>query len=422
MKYFRVVFAFLCVTVFVAGGCAKHSLEREPSSSNNRLLIPDPSASDQILPKIRPALIIPLEPARAPGAAAYGESSDNDSGIFKDAVAVVYDRVVLTEDTILRGNVLIKGYLVVAPQATLRIEPGTTIRFAGVSTGNNAARLVVQGRIIAVGTVESPIVITSDRNRPARGDWGGISLVSSEKRNQLEHCRIEYANSAIEAQFSTVSLKMVAISRSHTGFMMRDTVAQMAGGSISESETGIEMHDSEFDSGDVIVSDCKRGIVMNRSAVSVSSMQIRNNQQYGILSDDCRIRVASAELSGNGTGASFKGGEGQILATSFHDHRETALFLSGARIKVNRCRFFNNGKDALRLEDGRALLWGNAFEANKGFNLYNAGRDDISALLNWWGSSDISAVSQKIHDAVRDPSSGSVHVFPWLKENPAFLR
>ena len=422
MKYFRIVFAFLCMLVFEAGGCAKHSLERVPSSSNNKLLIPAPATADQVIPTIRPALIIPLEPARTPGVAAHEEPTGNDSGVSNDAAAVVHDRAVLTEDTVLKGSVLIKGYLVVAPQATLRIEPGTIIRFAAVGAGKNAARLVVQGRIIAVGTAESPIVMTSDRKRPARGDWGGVSLVSSEKRNQLEHCRIEYANSAIEAQFSTVSLKNVAVSWSHTAFLMRDTVVQMAGGSVSESETGIEMHDSEFDAVDITVSDCKRGIVMNRSAASVSSVQIRNNQQYGILADDCRIRITSGELSGNGNGASFKGGEGQIVATSFSANRETALNLTGARIKVNRCRFFNNGKDALRLEDGRALLWGNVFEANKGFNLYNAGREDIGALQNWWGSSDPAAISQKIHDAVSDPRSGSVHVFPWLNEKPAFLR
>jgi len=421
VKYFRVVFAFLCMLVFVAGGCAIHSLEREPSSSNNKF-IPVPATADQVIHTIRPALIIPLEPARTPGVAAHEEPTSNNSGVSGEGSQIVHDRAVLTEDTVFKGSVLIKGYLVVAPQATLRIEPGTIIRFAAVGAGNNAARLVVQGRIIAVGTVENPIVMTSDRKRPARGDWGGIALVSSEKRNQLEHCRIEYANSAIEAQFSTVSLKNVAVSRSHTGFLMRDAVVQMAGGSVSESETGIEIHDSEFDSADVIVADCKRGIVMNRSAASVSSVQIRNNQQYGILSDDCRIKMASAELSGNGTGASLKGGEGQIVATSFNGNRETALHLSGARIKVNRCRFFNNGKDALRLEDGRALLWGNAFEANKGFHLYNAGREDIGALQNWWGSADFSAISQKIHDAVRDPRSGSVHVFPWLNEKPAFLR
>jgi hypothetical protein len=132
--------------------------------------------------------------------------------------------------------------------------------------------------------------------------------------------------------------------------------------------------------------------------------------------------MTSTEIYGNGTGARLKGGEGQILATSFHDNRETALHLSGSRMKVNRSQFFNNSQDALRLEDGRALISGNVFNGNKGFNIYNAGREDAVALQNWWGSSDISAISKKIHDAVADPRSGSVQMFPWLNEKPAFLQ
>lgn len=363
---------------------------------------------------------IPLEPARTPGTAAHDESVNGGANVAADSAAVVYDRVILTEDTNLRGSVLIKGYLVVAPQATLRIEAGTIIRFAATGIRNNAARIVVHGRILAVGTADSPIVMTSDRPKPARGDWGGISFVSTEKRNQLEQCRIEYANSGIEAHFSTLSLKMVSVIRSQTGLLMRDTVAQMTGGSFSESEIGIEMHDSEFDARDIAVSACKRGVVMNRSAANVSSVKIRDNEQYGLQSEECRIKITLSEISGNGTGAWLKGGEGQIQASSFSDNRETALQLSGSRMKINRCQFFSNSQDALRMEDGRALIWGNSFSANKGFNLYNAGREDVVAFQNWWGSSDISTISRKIHDAVTDPRSGSVQLFPWLSEKPAF--
>lgn len=423
------------MAALLASGCAQLSLEGKSSSLNKMDIsaVPVSSAIRPLTNSIpcdektmqtakRSWPVVSLEPARTPGVAALGDSLNGADGASADNVSAVYDKVILTEDTNLRGNVLIKGYLVVASQATLRIEPGTIIRFAATGTRNNAARLVVQGRILAIGTADSPIVMTSDRTKPANGDWGGISLVSTEKRNQLEQCRIEYANSGIETHFSTLSLKMVSIIHSQTGLLMRDTVAQMIGGSFSESEIGIEMHDSEFDAREITVSACKRGVVMNRSAANVSSVKIRDNEQYGLQSEECRIKITSAEISGNGIGARLKGGEGQILTTSFHDNRETALHLSDSRMKINRSRFFNNSQDALRLEDGRSLIWGNAFSANKGFNLYNAGREDVGALQNWWGSSDSSGISQKIYDAVRDQRSGSVHLFPWLNEKPAYLQ
>lgn len=439
MKYIKAGIVFLCLTAFLASGCTNHSIEGRASFPHNKsVAISAPADPDfsgiaslqDSIHHIDQAVLstkelwtnIPLVSSHAAGAAANDESVSSGTSVTSDNASVVYDRVTLTEDTNFRGNVLIKGYLVVAPHATLRIEPGTIIRFAATGTRNNAALLVVQGRILAVGTADSPIVMTSNRTRPAPGDWGGISLISTEKRNQLEHCRVEFANTGIEAHFSTLSLKMVSVLRSQTGLLMRDTVLQMSGGSLSESEIGIEMHDSEFDARDITVSSCKRGVVMNRSSANVTSVKISDNEQYGLHSEEGRIKMTTAEIYGNGTGARLKGGEGQILSTDFHDNRDTALHLSGSRMKVSRSRFFNNSQDALRLEDGRALISGNVFNGNKGFNIYNAGREDVVALQNWWGSSDISAISKKIHDAVADPRFGSVQMFPWLIEKPAFLQ
>ena len=44
-------------------------------------------------------------------------------------IPVAYENATITEDVSWRGSVVVKGALVVAPQATLRIEPGTAIRF-----------------------------------------------------------------------------------------------------------------------------------------------------------------------------------------------------------------------------------------------------------------------------------------------------
>lgn len=334
---------------------------------------------------------------------------------------VVYDGAVLTEDVTWRGTVLVKGFVVVAPQATLRIEAGTVVRFAGTASKNGAVRLVVQGRIQALGTADRPILLTSGRSRTARGDWGGISFVFSEKRNLLEHCLIEYADYGIDARFSTVNLKMVSVTKSRTAILAHDAVLLMTGGSIKESETGIEAHDSELELKDVTIADCQRGLLMHRSSAGVSSARILGNELYGLLSEDSRVKLSAGEFLKNGNGARFKGGEGQIQATRFIQNRETALQLSGARMKVQRCQFTGNSRDAIRLDDGRALISGNVFNSNNGFNLYNAGHEDASAILNWWGSDDKSVIAEKIYDAVHDPRSGSVQVFPWLTGKPALM-
>ena len=334
--------------------------------------------------------------------------------------AIVYDEVVLTEDLTWSGSILVRGSVVVAPQATLRIAPGTIVRFAA-SAPQQLPNLVVQGRLHAAGSPESPIVLRSDISKPSRGSWGGIVFLSTEKRNVLEHCRIEYAETGIDVRFSTITLKEVSIAQARTALLSHDGVVQMTGGTVSDSETGIEIYNSEFDGRDTTVDSCQRGYLLNRSSVVLAAPKVVNNQHTGVEAGECRIKFSGGEFSGNAVGARINGGEGQIAMSSFQRNGQTALHLKGSRIKIQRCLFAENSRDALRTEDGFALLLNNAFSSNGGFNLYNAGNKVVSARQNWWGTADPLLIRQKIHDAARDKNTGSVDVFPWLNEKPLLM-
>lgn len=337
-----------------------------------------------------------------------------------EQATAVYDGVVLAEDVTWRGVVIVKGFVVVAPQATLRIDPGTVVRFAATAS-RQLPSLVVQGRIHAAGTSGRPIVLTSDQPMPVRGSWGGIVLLSTEKRNLLEHCRIEYVETGVDLRFSSVALKSVSIVQARTALLSHDGVVQMSGGSITDSETGIEIHDSEFDAREMTVSSCRRGCVLSKSAVVLGSPKIVNSAQTGLDAEECRIKITGGEFSGNTLGARIKGGEGQISLSRFQRNGQTAMHLLGSRIKVQRCLFSGNNRDAVRTEDGLALFLNNVFTSNGGFNLFNAGSEPVSARQNWWGVADQTLIGQKIHDAARDTHIGVVHVFPWLNEKPLLV-
>lgn len=81
-------------------------------------------------------------------------------------------------DTILRkGNTYIlsdKVYMV--GNHTMTIEAGVTIK--GAYSGSEVAVLVISrgSKLVANGTVDQPIVFTSNSPNPASGDWGGIVL------------------------------------------------------------------------------------------------------------------------------------------------------------------------------------------------------------------------------------------------------
>ena len=337
-------------------------------------------------------------------------------------IPAIYENVTIIEDVIWRGSVVVKGALVVAPQATLRIDPGTEIRFMAAKGSRQLPRLVVMGRIQGVGTLDHPILFTSNTATPVKkGAWGGILLLSSEKRNQLEHCRIENTEAALEGRFSIISMKSVAITSSMTGIVLRDSTAVVSQSSISACETGIEAHDSELDLRDSTIAQNRRGAALFRSSVVMSSVTLTGNSQHGILAEEGRIKLTSCEFSGNGVGASIKGGEGQLFMCRFMRNLETALHLASARLKVNRCQITENLRDGLKLEDGRATIWGNSFSGNGGYNLVNAGPENISAPLNWWGAADEPSLKGKLADVTRDGRFGVVNVFPWLLEKPALL-
>lgn len=332
----------------------------------------------------------------------------------------VHDVTVLSEDATWSGSVLICGSVIVAPHATLRIEPGTVVRFAA-NSGQQRSNLIVQGRLHAAGTSKLPILLTADRSVQSQGSWDGIVFLATEKNNLLEECRIEYVETGIDLRFSAVTLKSVSIVHAQTAMLAHDGIIQMTGGIVSDSGTGIEIYDSEFEGRDTTIDSCQRGAVFNNSAVVLVSPKIMNNKQTGFETDECRIKVTGGEFSGNALGGSIKGGGGEIVMSSFLRNRQTALHLIGSRIKIWRCRFTENLQDALRVEDGRALLTNNIFNSNGGFNLFNAGIDVVSARLNWWGGVEQFMIRQKIHDAARDKNCGHVHISPWLSKKPPLM-
>src|SRR5215213_5175814 len=75
----------------------------------------------------------------------------------------------------------LRGYVYVANNATLTIEPGTKI----VSNKDSAGVLVIYrtGKINATGTAAEPIVFTSAETTAAPGDLGGVIIAGLAKSN-----------------------------------------------------------------------------------------------------------------------------------------------------------------------------------------------------------------------------------------------
>lgn len=126
---------------------------------------------------------------------------------------------VITADTLLSGRrpYHVLDSLYVAAGAVLKIGPGVRLLF------QPSADLIVDGRLEAEGTVESPVVMRGDRldymfplqpyDRVA-GQWGGIALRSGSYGNRIDYCDIHSGSYGIRCDSSDVEQETLRLENS----------------------------------------------------------------------------------------------------------------------------------------------------------------------------------------------------------------
>jgi hypothetical protein len=384
------------------------SLQKKPVAGalDNRLLPKQaPPSTDPLLVKIQadPAKAKQIKPARE---------------AIIQADTIISGKTV-AEDMVLRGTVLIRGSLVVAPQATLRIDPGTHMYFAPAAGSDELPHLVIQGRIVAAGTAQHPIVCGPAFSEAVAGDWGGVVLLNSEKKNSFDFCRIQGAQTGITASFSRFTGRGFSITRSQSGVALYDSEASLQGSTISRCDVAYRLSDSELDLRDSAVHENRQGVYAQRSSFTMTSVKITNNSQEGIVAEQCRFRLTGSLLAENRSGARFTGGDGQFFLCRFYQNRENGVMLTGVRIRINNSTFARNTGTGLVIDNVRGSVVGSVFSENKAGNLQNRGNELFSALLNWWGNTDEKQIAAGILDPARSDDVRLIPFVPFLKERPA---
>lgn len=91
----------------------------------------------------------------------------------------------INADTILRkaNTYILRDKVYLVGDHTMTIEAGTVIK--GAYSGSDVAVLVISrgSKLVANGTVDAPIVFTSNSPNPAAGDWGGIVICGKASIN-----------------------------------------------------------------------------------------------------------------------------------------------------------------------------------------------------------------------------------------------
>lgn len=136
-------------------------------------------------------------------------STDRAAGIPAGAPEILY----IEADTTWSGDVRVAGVVHVRKSATLTILPGTRVLFAKRTfpqaadshEGFAGPGIRVEGRIVAAGTEETPVLFTSG-GTPSPGAWDKILFTFSEG-NRFEHCVFEGARYAFHSHFSGIEVR-----------------------------------------------------------------------------------------------------------------------------------------------------------------------------------------------------------------------
>jgi hypothetical protein len=383
---------------------------------------PEPAQSyeDKILSQIinlhNPESLMPLADLKKAAGADRTETAGSGAGAATPDFS--YRDALLTEDTTWQGVVLIEGGLTIAPQTTLTVRNGTIVRFRRSSESAANAALLVQGRIVVSGTAARPVLFTSTYREVSNGDWLGIVLTGSGKKNLIEHCRVEGAETGIDASFSTVTLKNTVFSRCRAGARLQDTLAVMTGVAVGECGAGLILYDCEADIRSANIFGNQVGIFAARSSISLAESAFTGNNLLALSADSCRISIAGNSFSANGSALSLVGCEGSVSGNRIAKNAVFGMVLMRSRVKVTANAIEGNGRVGLRTEDGKGVAWGNALFANGDYDLYNNGVEEFRAIGNWWGEMANSDIAARIYDRDRDESRGRVLFFPALQKRP----
>jgi nitrous oxidase accessory protein NosD len=152
-----------------------------------------------------------------------------------------YVKGVMHGDTTWSGAVTITGQTVVKKGATLTILPGTTVRFLWIDEdgdGIGDSELNVEGRIVARGEKDKPIVFTSGRPEPKMKDWTFI-MISTTRDSILEYCTIEYAFSGAQVHYSSATIRNCLIRRNFEGVRYSTTAVDILNCDFVENYYGL---------------------------------------------------------------------------------------------------------------------------------------------------------------------------------------
>lgn len=326
-------------------------------------------------------------------------------GAFNQSSPTYVNGIIDTNTTWTAANspYIVSSNILVETGATLTIEPGVTVKFAG------KYYLMVKGNLKAQGNSSSLITFTSNAPSPSWGDWEGIQTSEYDANLNLNYCKIQYANTAVysaeadtEISNSEFSMNSIGISVKwyyryyHTGRNISGTISK---NSIASNDLGIKI-DIHYDvRGGLRIED-------NEIAYNWEGMKISFFHLSGFVLSVVRNRISlNGQVGVEMLGSIYEGSFVNMTQNciTFNDNVGIAFVLWGY-------------PEILRL-----VAKDNDLHNNKVYDFLVSqplGEESFDYTLdvgeNYWGTTNTTLVDSKIYDFYDDYKLGKANYVPLL--------
>ncbi len=308
--------------------------------------------------------------------------------------------------------------------ATLTIEPGVIVKFAGNYSGIN----VFDGNIVAEGTAENPIYFTSI-NDSSIGSWG-LNIARSP-HSSFSHLNMRYSYGGIFMWDSIVLVDNINIENSDQG------VAMAGRGELTVTNSTFKNIENNaiagYQNSSLIISDVRIENIWEWEAIMLS-----DNSHASIKNSSVKdVNFAFAlGLYGNSyaevENSIFSGGLNYGIALITRNNKPTLVLrdsvveeyfggginIFGGEAQIERSVIRNNMYGVWAKGIYQSTISGSSIYGNLIYAIDSRTIIPINAKNNWWGDESGPFESNKNPDGFGDEISGNVDFIPWLTEDP----
>jgi hypothetical protein len=294
--------------------------------------------------------------------------------------------------------------VIVEAGVVLTINQGVTVKFT------SGTSIIVDGALVADGNFTYPITFTSNSTTPAPGDWGSIRFRDS---SDDALCIINYG----------------VVRFGITGILAESSSPQIRYCNVSDnSENGIQIAEGAASVYRCFVSNNNVGILINgaNASPSIAECEIRENRLAGVFCNWAwgwggTISIQRNDISSNG-------GNGIFCSVSYNVLISDNVIFNNTGSGINNDRMdmmvsgnaIKNNNYGIIIGSGGGATGGvypinhNQIMNNSLYDFHSAWPTNIDATLNWWGTTNETAINEHIYDYYDDYNIGKVIYKPFL--------